>query len=156
MKIINTTASLLAILIIVISAGFAHAAGSSVTIYKYSLSVDENTLVIQLACIADDTNGTVPVTTITKANLGFDYINKGYYLWEVWTRAKSPAPDAADVEITDALGSILYTEVGIIQASGTPEGTIDKAKAVTSNLTVTQSNQATVDAEWSIYIKLVR
>lgn len=137
----------------------AHAAGS-VTVTQYHLSGDDEVLVIKLACIGDSGDGTVPATALTETEislgLSYNYTHNSYYLWEVWVVAGSPAPDPADIAITDALAAELYSQVGIITASGTSEGIIDKAKTVTSTLTVTVSNQATVSAKWDIYLKLVR
>ena len=155
MKIKIIILSLLAVLMSV----SAYAAGSSCTITTPLVSRDFNTIVIHVACIADDTDGSVPVVNIKPTDLvgvPHDYTTMDMHLWEVWSLAKSPAPDVADVAITDRFGFSLFSEVGLITASGSKAGTIAKSAAVTSPLTLTQTNQDTVDAQWVIAIKLVR
>jgi hypothetical protein len=151
----HTRRFILAIIIFLLAAAVpAAAAGSSVTASLYQ--ENDNGIIIQLQCVGDSANGTVPATMIVKSDIGLNYQMLGYYLWEVWVRANSPAPDAADIVITDQTGAILFTEANVIAASGTKEGDVTKARMVTSLLTVTQANQATVDAQWTIFIKLVK
>ena len=133
----------------------------TVTVTRVSLSDDGRQLVIKLACVADEGDGSVPATQITHDDVGHiggvRYSLAGFYLYEVWTVAGAvTAPDAADIVITDEIPAEIYSEVGIITASGTVEGTISKYRSITSLLTVTVSNQATVDATWDTYLKLVR
>jgi hypothetical protein len=139
--------------------GMAFAAGS-VTVTQYQLSGDQNQLVIKLACVGDAANGSVPATTLNAAaisrGLPKEYQAMGFYIYEVWTVAGATAPDAADVSIADALGAVLYIEVGVIQATGTTEGAVTKYRGVNSVLTVTVANQSTASAIFDIYIKLVR
>ena len=133
----------------------------SVAVTRHYLSHNGGTLVVKLACIGDVAGGAVPATQITAAEIApigyqLNYQMMGYYLYEVWTVAGAPAPDPADITITDELASELYSEVGIITAAGTVEGTLAKYKAVTSLLTMTVANQATNSAVWDVYLKLVR
>jgi hypothetical protein len=148
----------LVILTLCVASTMLHAADSSVTVTTPFVSRDQNTVVIHLQCVGDDGNGSVPVTTITAAMIGtkHDYTTMDYHLWDVWTLAGVPAPDSADIAITDRFGFTLFTEADLITASGTKAGTITKSSAITAPLTVTQANQATVDAEWTIAIKLIR
>jgi hypothetical protein len=144
----------------------------SVTVSKYLLSQDKRTLVIKLACVGDSSDGTVPNTTITDALLGtmndfvhvssihepggpIQYAAAGFSLKEVWAVVGATAPDAADVTITDALGCAIYSEVGVIPASGTKAGSVT-ARLVTSNLTVAVANQDTASATYDLYLKLSR
>jgi hypothetical protein len=146
------------IVLLTMGVSFAHAAGSSVTVTTPFISRSQNTVVIHLQCVGDDTNGSVPVTTITSAMIGtkYDYTTMDYHLWEVWTLAGVPAPDSADIAIADRFGFTLFTEADLITASGTKAGSITKSSAITAPLTITQANQDTVDAEWTIAIKLIR
>jgi hypothetical protein len=150
--------ALILVALLTLSIGSAYAAGSSVTVTTPFISRSQNTIVIHLLCVGDDTVGSVPVKTITAAMIGtkYDYTTIDYHLWEVWTLAGAPAPDAADIAITDRFGFTLFTEASLITASGTKAGTITKSSAITAPLTVTQSNQSTINAEWTIAIKLVR
>lgn len=135
----------------------------SVAVSRYQFSQDAKVLVIKLACIGDSSNGSVPATAITAAAIGrlwgdayeIDYTKAGFSLAEVWVVDGSPTPDAADVTVTDALGCSLYTEAGVIPTSGTKKGSVTAA-LVTSALTVSVANQATVSAKWDIYLKLSR
>jgi hypothetical protein len=135
----------------------------SVTVSKYLLSQDKRTLVIKLACVGDSSDGSVPDTQITGAALGdmfddqyeIDYTRAGFSLKEVWAVVGATAPDAADVTVKDAIGCELYTEVGVIPASGTKAGSVT-ARLVTSNLTVVVENQDTASATYDIYLKLSR
>ena len=149
------------LLMALVFTGIANAAGSSVTVTQYLLSHDKRVLVIKLSCVGDDGTGAVAATAIdtATASVGLEkiYPNIGFYLYEVWSIGGTTLPDAADLTITDALGSVLFDQDNVIAASTTPsEGTVDKAKAVTSILTMTVANQATVSATWDVYIKLVR
>jgi hypothetical protein len=150
---------LIAIICLLI-ASQVYAAGT-VTVSRYFLSADQSVLVIKLANVGDSSDGSVPDTTIAAAdiNLGAPstYANKGYYLYEVWTVAGTgTAPDAADITITDATGAQLFDEDSVLAASGTTEGTVDKYRSVTSELTVVTANQDTASATWDTYIKLIR
>jgi len=137
-------------------------AGSSVTVTRDYISHNGGVMVVKLACVGDDGNGSVPATQITVADIGavgyqLNYTQMGYYLYEVWSIGGAILPDAADITITDELGSVLYTEANVIAASTTPnEGTLAKYKAITSLLTMTVANQGTVDALWDVYLKFVR
>jgi hypothetical protein len=149
-------------LLVIFAASVAGAAGT-VTPSLVMTSLDGNTLVIKLACVSDAANGSVPATAITPSllswqahNFPVQYWFMGYSIYEVWTVAGSPAPDAADITIVDGISAILYTEVAVIAAAGTTEGTVDKYRTVTSQITVSVANQATNDAEYDIYIKLLR
>jgi hypothetical protein len=137
----------------------ALAAGSSIAFSTVMISRSQNTVVLHISCIGDDTNGTVPTLTIGPKDivgLPHDYTTMDYHLWEIWSLAGAPAPDAADVEITDRLGFALFSEVGLITASGTKAGTIAKSAAITAPITITQINQGTVNAQWSLVIKFIR
>jgi hypothetical protein len=140
----------------------------SVTVSKYQFSQDKKVLVIKLACIGDSSNGSVPNTTVTAAAItgmtdgdplynvyALDYTTAGFSLAEVWVVDGTPAPDAADITITDALGCSLYTEEGIIPTSGTKQGSVTAA-LVTSALTMAVANQATASAKYDVYLKLTR
>lgn len=137
-------------------------AGSSVTVTKHYVSHDGGVLVVKLACVGDDTNGSVPATQITVADIGpigyqTDYNRMGYYLTEVWSIGGATLPDAADIAITDELACVLYTEANVIAASTTPNaGTLSAYRIVTSLLTMTVANQGTVDALWDVYLKFVK
>ncbi|HBA83181.1 MAG TPA: hypothetical protein DCZ95_03715 [Verrucomicrobia bacterium] len=137
-------------------------AAGTVTVTQYQLSADKNQLVIKLACVGDANDGSVPATTINtaaiSAGLPKEYQASGFYFYEIWSVAGITAPDAADVNVVDALGSEIYDDGAdsLIQATGTTEGTVDKYRGVNSVLTVTVTNQATVSATFDIYIKLVR
>jgi hypothetical protein len=152
-------------IVIIILPLYAIAANSSVTVTKHLVSRGADQIVIKLACVGDDGNGSVPATQLTNALVlpqtdhtgDTNYQDAGYYLYEVWTDAGSPAPDAADITITDELSFEIYAEVGIIQAGAAPvEGTISKYRAISSLLTVTVANQGTSAAEFDIYLKFVR
>ena len=136
-------------------------AGSSVTVTKNWMSSDGRELEIKLACVGDDGNGSVPATQITSATIGATYNNReyqgaGYKLYEVWVKKGAVAPDAADLTITDEIGAILFDEDSVIPITGTKEGTVDKYRLITSQLTITVANQATINALWDIYLRLVK
>ena len=139
---------------------FTFAAGSSATVTKYSLSQPlHNQLVIKVACVADDSNGSVPATELSPSTIGgidgYTYDLAGFYIFEVQVVDGTPAPDAADIAITDALGNDIYSEENVIPTSGTKNGDVT-VRAVNSALTLTVTNQGTNDAEFDVYIKLVR
>jgi len=135
----------------------------TVTVSRYQLSQDKKVLTIKLACVGDSSDGSVPNTAITNALLNtmnddkyvIDYTQAGFSLAEVWAVVGATAPDAADITITDALACQLYTEVGVIPASGTKKGSVT-ATLVTSTLTVAVANQDTASATYDIYLKLTR
>jgi len=135
-------------------------AAGTVTVTQDSISADGSVLVIKLACVGASDDGSVPDTTIAAADISggvAPYFKMGYFLYEVWTVAGSTtAPDAADITINDATGAQLFDEDDVLAASGTTEGTVDKARTVTSLLTVTTANQDTVSATWDVYIKLAK
>ena len=140
--------------------GNAIAAGT-VTVTRAYLSVDHSVLVVKLACVGDSSTGAVPNAALTEATvsagLPYGYQKSGYFLYEVWTVAgTTTAPDAADITINDAVGAQLYDEDGIIAATGTKEGDVDKYRTVTSLLTVVTANQATASATWDVYLKFVK
>jgi hypothetical protein len=136
-------------------------AGSSITVTKNWISADRRELEIKLACVGDDGNGSVPATQITSAIIGATFGNReydgvGYKLYEVWVQNGATDPDAADLVLTDEVGCILFTEVGVIPTTGTNEGTVDKYRLITSQITATVANQGTADALWNIYLRLVK
>lgn len=153
-------AILMALALVLVAVPAVFAAGS-VTVTQYYLSQDKNVLVIKLACVGDAANGSVPNTTIAggdvSAKLPYDYDQMGYYFYELWTVAGTvTAPDAADITVNDALSSQIFDEDDVLQATGTTEGTVDKYRSVTSELTVITANQGTASATWDTYIKLVK
>lgn len=124
----------------------------------WQISQDQKVIVIKITCVGDESDGSVPNTSIASSSipgLPSDYYRMGFYIYDAWVVVGGTAPDAADVAITDDLGRTVYSEVGLIPTSGTNEGTVT-VKNVISPLTVTQSNQATVDATWDLYILLAR
>lgn len=160
----------------------AWAAGSLVTPTQYMMSSDGNQLVIKIACIGDDGNGSIADTEISSltGEANADYWTFGYYLYEVWVEvseddeatciaADDPfdcctgagtgtcvAPDAADLTITDQQEAQLFYEASVVPATGTNEGVVSKSKMVNSKLTIDVDNQGTSDAEYNIYIKLAK
>jgi hypothetical protein len=124
----------------------------------YIMSTDGNQLVILVTCVSDEADGSIPNTEIGSITgaANADYWTHGYYLYEVWVEAGSPAPDAADLTITDETAAQLFYEANVVPASGVSEGVVSKSKMVNSKLTVDVDNQGTNDAEYNIYIKLAK
>lgn len=150
------------VFVCLIVAGPAWAAGT-VVVGVESIAFGGGQLVLKLTCTGDADNGTVPARLITDAmvpkntlGLRAQYYQMGYYLYDVTVEVGDPAPDAADITITDAIGDVLFSEANVIPASGTKSGTIAKYKAITSQLTVTQANQATASAVWYVYLTFVK
>jgi hypothetical protein len=150
------------VFVCLIVAGPAFAAGT-VVVSVESISFPGNQMVLKLTCTGDAANGTVPATQITeamvpKSTLGLraEYYQLGYYLFEVKVKAGAPAPDAADIAITDGTGAPLYSEANVIPASGSKIGVVDDLRAITSKLTVTQANQSTASAVWYVYLTFIK
>lgn len=132
----------------------------SVTVTKHRDIDNGKGLIVKLACIGDAANGSVPSTQITNAALNLNgywqYQNRGMVLQELVVVDGSPVPDAADISITDEDSFVLFTEANVIPVSGSKAGTIATPKLITSLITVAVANQATVNAQWAIYLKLVK
>lgn len=162
-------AALLSLLLVAGGCGTANAA-STITATQQSLSVDQRSLVIKLACTAH-TDGTFTSVALTGENLSVglsdprgrprQYWQMGFYLYEVY--AVNPAATypttAAVVTLADDLGTYVMQsgEMALsTSASGVAYAVLAKYRAVKTPMTISIADTGAAANTLTIYIVLAR
>jgi hypothetical protein len=161
----------LALLILFISPGLLFAAGSCTQTNPEAYT--GGFTIIRLVCTGDSSDGSIPNTALSAANLAI--VQGTHYLYTVsaYPTAGGTAPDAADVFILDANGEDLLgsTDGGTTANKGANliHATLKKTTwayshflssayfpPVIGSLTLKVSNQATASANYTIELVFVR
>ncbi len=147
------------------------AAGSSVTISQDEVRANNGDTAVrylQFACVSDDTDGSIPNTTVDEDNNADHYeFIKGWYLAEVHYVQGGTAPDAADLYIWDVLHGVDTIDllggagVGIVTAAtptSTPPllGGFSWIRPITKGFIFDVDNQATNDATYTITLEFIQ
>lgn len=154
--------SIIAIIFILLMPVMVFADGSCVqTPYAYSIS---GPVVIKFVCTGDAGNGSIPTQTVNAANMALVQWTHYFYQAIAYPTSGGTAPDAADVAVLMGGQDLLGTKgVNLIHATATQDTspysafmTSYRYPMVTSAITMTVANQATISANYTIELVFAR
>jgi len=128
----------------------------------HKISQDESIRVVTFACVGDDSDGSIPDTTISKANFsGLARPFHGWYLYRAIIHNSTTQTDCdnnSDVYLKDSGADDYLGGQGVDQLDADTYNkiTINTVEAFYDNPILDVDNQSAVEAEYSIKFVLVK